>query len=59
MGSFRAPIGIDLVKILDASSDFIARYGGHTGAAGCTISADMFPHARDAILSAASILYDM
>lgn len=59
VGSFRAPIGIDLVKILDTSSDFIARYGGHAGAAGCTISVDMFPRAHDTILSAASTLYDM
>lgn len=33
IGSLRAPIGIDLVKILDATAPFLARYGGHAGAA--------------------------
>ena len=43
VGSLRAPIGIDLVKILDAVAPLLARYGGHAGAAGCTIVAANMP----------------
>lgn len=59
VGSFRAPIGIDLIKILDTASSYLLRYGGHAGAAGCTISADSFPQAKEALLLATSQLYDM
>jgi single-stranded-DNA-specific exonuclease len=37
VGSLRAPLGVDLVAILNASSPHLARYGGHAGAAGCSI----------------------
>jgi len=37
VGSLRAPPGVDLVAILNASSPYLARYGGHAGAAGCSI----------------------
>lgn len=40
-GSLRAPLGIDLVSILDENREFLTRYGGHAGAAGCTIREDM------------------
>jgi single-stranded-DNA-specific exonuclease len=59
VGSFRAPIGIDLVKILDTASLYLLRYGGHAGAAGCTILVDSFSEAQEALLGATSQLYDM
>jgi single-stranded-DNA-specific exonuclease len=59
VGSFRAPVGIDLIKILDAASEYIIRYGGHAGAAGCTIAVDQFPHAHEAIMAATEHLYTM
>lgn len=37
VGSLRAPVGIDLTKILDTIPDLFLHYGGHAGAAGCTI----------------------
>lgn len=42
-GSGRAPQGIDLVKALEASSDLLIRYGGHTMAAGMTIAKEQLP----------------
>ncbi len=45
------------MKILDASSAHILRYGGHAGAAGCTICVDQFAPAEEALLLAASQQY--
>jgi single-stranded-DNA-specific exonuclease len=59
VGSFRAPVGIDLVRILDVAAPHLLRYGGHAGAAGCTILVDSFPQAQDTIIVATSQLYDM
>lgn len=59
VGSLRAPEGIDLVKILDASSEYILRYGWHAGAAGCTIMRDMMPQACEKILLATEQSYTM
>lgn len=42
-GSGRSPEGIDLVKALEASSDLLIRYGGHTMAAGMTIAKEKLP----------------
>ncbi len=50
-------MGVDIVKILDASSEYIVRYGGHASAAGCTIMVHQFPYAREAIMAAAERLY--
>lgn len=50
-------MGIDIVKILDASSGYIMRYGGHASAAGCTIMVSQFPLAREAIIAATERLY--
>lgn len=33
VGSLRAPLGVDLVRILDHASPYLHRYGGHAGAA--------------------------
>ncbi len=57
VGSFRAPLGVDIIKILDASSEYIMRYGGHASAAGCTIMVHQFPRAREAIMAATERLY--
>ncbi len=53
----RAPLGIDLVRILDASAMYLARYGGHAGAAGCTIRAEDIDGARSALVMATEQLY--
>jgi single-stranded-DNA-specific exonuclease len=45
VGSLRAPLGVDLVAILNASSLYLARYGGHAGAAGCSIEEEKMQEA--------------
>ncbi len=57
VGSLRAPPGYDLVKILDASREFLDRYGGHAGAAGCTISFDHIVQACTSIQENTQKLY--
>lgn len=57
VGSLRAPPGIDLVQILEASRDTLERFWGHAGAAGCTIRADMMPEACEMLRNSASVLY--
>lgn len=57
VGSLRAPPGIDLVQILEASRDALERFGGHAGAAGCTIRAEMMPEACDMLKKSADALY--
>ncbi len=37
-GSGRAPEGVDLMRALEATADLLVRYGGHTSAAGLTVS---------------------
>jgi single-stranded-DNA-specific exonuclease len=58
VGSLRAPIGIDLVQILDHASSYLHRYGGHAGAAGCTILEQSMDDAKKALSDAMRILYD-
>lgn len=57
VGSLRAPLGIDLVRILDHSSPHLVRYGGHAGAAGCSILASSMPAASVALLEATKELF--
>jgi len=57
--SFRAPIGIDLIKILDAASQYLLRYGWHAGAAGCTITVDNFLQAKKMLGIVTDQLYDI
>lgn len=57
VGSLRAPPGIDLVQILDASRVFLERFGGHAGAAGCTIAADKMQDACRLLRESAQMLY--
>ena len=57
VGSLRAPPGIDLVQILDASRVFLERFGGHAGAAGCTIFADKMKDACGLLRESAQMLY--
>ncbi len=57
--SLRAPPGIDLVKILDASHVYLTRYGGHAGAAGCTIDALNIAEACQAFIRATEELYSL
>lgn len=58
VGSLRAPPGIDLVQILDASRETLERFGGHAGAAGCTIRADKMLEACDVLKTSAATLYN-
>lgn len=55
--SLRAPPGIDLVQILEASRETLERFGGHAGAAGCTIRADMMTEACEMLKNSAGVLY--
>lgn len=57
VGSLRAPLGVDLVKILDASAEFIDRYGGHAGAAGCTIGEQNIFSACQSLQEHTSLLF--
>lgn len=57
VGSLRAPLGIDLVKILEASRVHLDRFGGHAGAAGCTILANKMPDACALLRDSAQALY--
>ncbi len=57
VGSLRAPPGIDLVKILEASRVHLDRFGGHAGAAGCTISANKMGDACTLLRDSAQTLY--
>lgn len=57
VGSLRAPPGIDLVQILEASRETLERFGGHEGAAGCTIRADMMAEACEMLRNSAGVLY--
>ncbi len=57
VGSLRAPPGIDLVQILELSREYLERFGGHAGAAGCTIRADMMTQACEILKKSADTLY--
>ncbi|MBP7823095.1 single-stranded-DNA-specific exonuclease RecJ, partial [Candidatus Gracilibacteria bacterium] len=57
VGSLRAPPGIDLVQILELSREYLERFGGHAGAAGCTIRADMMTQACEILKKSAYTLY--
>lgn len=57
VGSLRAPPGIDLVQILELSREYLERFGGHAGAAGCTICADMMTQACEILKKSADTLY--
>lgn len=57
VGSLRAPPGIDLVQILELSRDYLERFGGHAGAAGCTIRADKMTEACEMLKKSADTLY--
>lgn len=59
IGSLRAPEGMNLVDILDHASNYILRYGGHAGAAGCTIEEMHLLSAQTAISQATVALYDV
>lgn len=41
-GSARAPIGYNLVALLNECTDYLLRFGGHNGAAGFTLLPDSF-----------------
>ena len=57
VGSLRAPPGIDLVQILESSRDYLERFGGHAGAAGCTISSNKMTEACELLKKSANTLY--
>jgi len=57
IGSLRAPEGIDLVKILDNSREYLARFWGHAGAAGCSIESSMISLAIEFLTASTSQLY--
>lgn len=59
VGSFRAPPWIDLVRLLDSVSPYMIRYGGHAGAAGGTVSREIFPAMKEAMLLNTETIYDM
>lgn len=51
-GSARAPAGVHLRDVLAECSEHLTTFGGHAGAAGCTVSEDNFPAFRDAFRQA-------
>ncbi|MBP6921276.1 single-stranded-DNA-specific exonuclease RecJ [Candidatus Gracilibacteria bacterium] len=57
IGSLRAPPGIDLVRILDESRDYLARFGGHAGAAGCSIAESDIDDAVVSLINSADKFY--
>lgn len=57
VGSLRAPPGIDLVRILEQSRDYLARFWWHAWAAGCSIAESDIDAALVSLRSAADSLY--
>ncbi len=53
-GSARSIPGFDLVAALDATSEHLARYGGHRAAAGLELEADRLDAFRDAFIEHAT-----
>lgn len=49
-GSGRSYGGIHLKKVLDSATDILARYGGHAGAAGVSVSLDRVYDLQDRLL---------
>jgi single-stranded-DNA-specific exonuclease len=52
-GSARSPEGVHLRDLLGECSEHLAAFGGHRGAAGCTIEAERFPALKTAFKDAA------
>lgn len=52
-GSGRSVPGVNLLRILDTAADQMIRYGGHSGAAGVTLSRDAYPAWLQQLQSAA------
>lgn len=50
-GSARAPEGFHLKEALDACGEHLAGWGGHAGAAGCTVTEARFPALRERFLA--------
>jgi single-stranded-DNA-specific exonuclease len=51
-GSARAPTGLHLRDVLADCAAHLTAFGGHAGAAGCTVSEERFPAFRDAFREA-------
>jgi single-stranded-DNA-specific exonuclease len=51
-GSARSPAGLHLRDILAECADHLTTFGGHAGAAGCTVSEESYPAFREAFRSA-------
>jgi single-stranded-DNA-specific exonuclease len=47
-GSARAPAGLHLRDVLAECAEHLTTFGGHAGAAGCTVSEERFPAFREA-----------
>jgi len=52
-GSARGVEGMDILRLMDAASAYLLRYGGHTAAAGLTLAASALPDFDEAINRAA------
>jgi single-stranded-DNA-specific exonuclease len=51
-GSARAPAGLHLRDVLSDCAEHLTAFGGHAGAAGCTVSEERFPAFREAFRNA-------
>ncbi|MDD2485137.1 MAG: single-stranded-DNA-specific exonuclease RecJ [bacterium] len=56
-GSARGVEGMDILRLMDAASAYLLRYGGHTAAAGLTLAASALPDFDEAINRAALEAY--
>ncbi|HYC77687.1 MAG TPA: single-stranded-DNA-specific exonuclease RecJ [Planctomycetota bacterium] len=52
-GSARAPSGVHLRDLLAECAEHLTSFGGHAGAAGCTVSEERWPGFRDSFRAAA------
>ena len=56
-GSARAPVGIDLYRIISESARFLKKYGGHKSAAGFSLQRDHFEPFKRSVEALANLEY--
>jgi single-stranded-DNA-specific exonuclease len=57
-GSARSVKNVDILALLDQSKEYIAKYGGHHGAAGLTVDAAQFTRFEAQMIQAAAAIED-